>query len=92
MVLHVKLQPQRTKPVKMRAKTVLQLKIRLVFNALFVSNVKHRYICVNDLSNSLTKMYLDKFMHANQGFLEGVKGGGVQHLLLDLCAVRAPNS
>ena len=29
-------------------------------------------------------------MHANQGFLEGVKGGGVQHLLLDLCAVRAP--
>ena len=29
-------------------------------------------------------------MHANQGFLEGIKGGGVQHLLLDLCTVRAP--
>ena len=29
-------------------------------------------------------------MDANQGFLEGIKGGGVQHLLLDLCAVRAP--
>ena len=34
--------------------------------------------------------YLDKFMHANQGLLEGVEGGGVQHLLLDLGAVRAP--
>ena len=33
---------------------------------------------------------LDKFMHANQGLLEGVEGGGVQHLLLDLGAVRAP--
>ena len=29
-------------------------------------------------------------MHANQGLLEGVEGGGVQHLLLDLGAVRAP--
>merc|ERR1712083_171463 len=32
---------------------------------------------------------LDKFMHANQGLLEGVEGGG-EHLLLDLGAVRAP--
>ena len=29
-------------------------------------------------------------MHSNQGLLEGVEGGRVQHLLLDLCTVRAP--
>ena len=29
-------------------------------------------------------------MHANQRLLEGVKGGGVEHLLLDLGAVWAP--
>jgi len=29
-------------------------------------------------------------MHSNQGLLEGVEGGRVQHLLLDLGTVRAP--
>ena len=29
-------------------------------------------------------------MHSDEGFLEVVEGGGVQHLLLDLGRVRAP--
>merc|ERR1719394_858481 len=33
---------------------------------------------------------LDELVHSDEGFLEVVEGGGVQHLLLDLGRVRAP--
>ena len=59
MVLHVKLQPQRTKPVEMRAKSVLQLKIMFVFNAFFALSL---FLDISKpVENHISKSYLNNF-------------------------------
>ena len=40
----------------------------------------------------MNKTHLDIFVNTDEGLLEGVEAGGVEHLLLDASGVRAPGT